>query len=103
MFRANSEATIEITGVAAGTPTGLPRDHELRQLIDAIDANDGPAIARARIELSVLVSPEFAASACAVSANFHMMNRILDAIGIPPAPHFAGIADELGFDVTGWR
>lgn len=48
------------------------------------------------------MAPEWVAAAVAVAANFQMMNRILDATGVPVNPRFAPTGIELGFTEQDW-
>ena len=66
------------------------------QFVKAICASDPLVLAGSRVALSVAASPEFASTVAAVSGNFHMMNRILDATGLPYRSALDPIAAELG-------
>ena len=67
---------------------------ELRDLATAMVSGEGLEAARAA--LVAVSSPEMAAAAVGVCANFAMMNRILDATGCPVPKHARALAEVLG-------
>ena len=70
---------------------------ELRSLATALVDRDLGAVAAARDRVVHSLGPEAAATAVGVVSNFQMMNRALDAVGIP-AKFDPAIATELGID-----
>ena len=64
----------------------------------AIDA-DPAALAVTREAVVAAMGEAAAVEAAGVIGNFQMMNRILDGVGIPPAPRYIPIAAELGIDL----
>lgn len=100
MLRANSpDKSVEIVGVVRDdVSVGLPSEPELRLLVDALAGRNPHLLSRGRVDLSVAESPAAAARAVAVASNFHMMNRVMDATGVPIHRSLHSTARELGFD-----
>ena len=69
----------------------------LRGLSTALVARDRPRLDNARSLIVAALGEEAAVTSIGVVANFQMMNRALDAVGIP-AQSDPSIADELGVD-----
>lgn len=65
---------------------------------DALVARDPVAVEKTRAALADEVGDATAARAAAVCGNFQMMNRILDATGVPVPPGRSGLAEDLGID-----
>ena len=77
----------------------LPLGRELRDFVDAAVLGDAHELPPARAALSAVSGPDVVRTAAAVTANFQMMNRLLDAIGGPVDPVFVGLAADLGVEV----
>lgn len=73
---------------------GIPASRPLVEFTDALIAGTG--VAHARRRLVNAVGKEGAARAALVAANFEMMNRIVDATGVPVPPRMAEIFGDLG-------
>ncbi len=67
-------------------------------MADALASGERDVIGVARQELVATVGPITAGAAIGVIANFQMMNRILDATGVPTPPDRVGLADAIGVD-----
>ncbi|NNC75004.1 MAG: hypothetical protein HKN93_05775 [Acidimicrobiia bacterium] len=72
-----------------------------REIVDFTTALVGRADVAASREAAVgAIGAEATARVAAVAGNFEMMNRILDAVGVPvPRSRAESIAGELGIDV----
>lgn len=94
----DDRASLDIGQLASDTTPDVDIAHApaIDRFVNAICARDPHALARSRVALSVATSPEFASAIAAVSANFHMMNRILDATGLPYRAALEPVAAELG-------
>ena len=67
-----------------------PAGREIIELTDAVVAADATAVAEAGDRLSEVVGSPGAVRVVAVAANFQMMNRMLDAIGVTGSPSEVG-------------
>ena len=74
----------------------LPAGNELLDFADALLDNDEAALDRARDVLRSVIGPVGAGRAAMVVGNFEMMNRLLDATGVPVPICMGGITSELG-------
>ncbi len=83
---------------ATGAEPGVPAAAALVAFVDAlVGPGAGPlALDAARTSLVEAVGAEAAARAALVTGNFEMMNRILDATGVPVPPRLAAMAEPLG-------
>ena len=77
----------------------LPLGRELLDFVDAAVLGDGHELPTARRDLREASGPDVVLSAAAVSANFQMMNRLLDAIGGPVDPSLFDLAADLGVEL----
>ena len=59
-----------------------------------------PDLDIARAEVAEILGPDAIGSAAAAAGNFEMMNRILDATGVPVPASMQAIAPELGVDIS---
>lgn len=99
MLRASAQHSGRPVDLAA--IADLDRDSLLpagRQLLDFVTAliGGGGDLTAAREHLSDLVGPVGWARAAAVAGNFQMMNRLVDATGVPIGASMRAIADDLG-------
>lgn len=105
MLRASclTPETLRIGAVCASPPSnpGFEPGLALIALADAVCSKDPTRLATARANF-VRHTPQYVAAAVAVAANFQMMNRILDATGVPINDRFADIGRELGFEERDW-
>lgn len=81
---------------------GIANGLALLNLADAVGSRDPDQLHAARSSLSKQ-SPAWVAAAIAVASNFQMMNRILDATGVPVNPRLASTGQELGFSEEDWN
>ena len=98
MLRESITATnsqVNMQSIISGVDSLLPHGDLLLQLPGALLGKDGDVLQQLRDQLITVISAEFAAAAVAVVANFQMMNRLLDATGIPVQRRFMAIAEEL--------
>lgn len=68
--------------------------------MDAVVLRDDDELTVARDRLVAAVSDVSAARACAVIANFELMNRLLDGIGAEPMASTVELAPEIGVTWT---
>ena len=101
MLRASSQAAgapFDLRGVADVTvDPRVAAGRELVAFTDAAVLHDVDEIGAARDALIAAAGPDAAARA----ANFSMMNRLLDGIGVGPHPSMLPIGDELGVHPPG--
>lgn len=69
---------------------------ELMAAVDAAVLRDHHELPEARSALIAAVGEAAAVRAFATTGNFEMMNRLLDGLGVMPAPASRGIGAELG-------
>lgn len=100
MLRASAHATgvpVVVRGVVdAAVDLRVPAGDALRTLADAVTRRDEAMLQAARRGLAAEVGPRGTVTAIAVAANFQMMNRILDATGVPISKRRRDLAAELG-------
>ena len=77
----------------------LPAGPELLAFVDAAVLRDADELPTARRALLDRAGPAAVVRAAAVAGNFEMMNRLLDAIGVPVSRRQADLASELGLRV----
>lgn len=77
----------------------LPAGSELVAFTDAAVLRDGHEMPEARTALRRAAGEAAVIRAAAVAGNFQMMNRLLDAIGVPVRRSGMRLADELGLTV----
>lgn len=99
MLRASVDKTDQTVDLLAITTPNvdslIPHGRELLAFSDAIVAGFGD-LETARASAVAAVGERGAVRAAAVVANFEMMNRILDATGIPVPNRIRAIAPALG-------
>lgn len=83
-----------ITGVADDPLLAAGRS--LLRFTTALVTLDGDGLAAARSELYEDVGAPGVVRAAAVAGNFEMMNRLVDATGVPIGASMRAIADDLG-------
>ena len=100
MLRASAEATgepVDMRGVGlVAVDSGVPGDGALSALTDAAVLRDVDEIDAARGRCIDALGPVTATRAAAVAANFEMMNRLLDAVGVGPTRQMLPTGDEIG-------
>ena len=100
MLRASAEATgepVDMRGVGlVAVDSGVPGDGALSALTDAAVLRDVDEIGAARERCIDALGPVTTTRAAAVAANFEMMNRLLDAVGVGPTRQMLPIGDEIG-------
>jgi hypothetical protein len=103
MLRASSQSTdrpVDLSAIVA--PMGdslLPAGAELLAFTDAAVLRDVHELPGARDRLLAVAGEAAVLRAAAVAGNFEMMNRLLDAIGVPVRSPQMQLADELGLRV----
>ncbi|MFV1992032.1 MAG: hypothetical protein ACC652_14970 [Acidimicrobiales bacterium] len=99
MLRASAQVTgISLNLLAVGSPTADPLlagGGELLAFTTALVARDDSRLEQHREQLTSALGPAGTATAAGVAGNFEMMNRLLDATGIPASVDKA-FAAELG-------
>lgn len=95
---------LHLREVSRTTPAdpGIANGLKLLHLADAVSSLDPEQLNAARRSLSEQ-STAWVAAAIAVASNFQMMNRILDATGVPVNPRLASTGQELGFSEQDWN
>ena len=100
MLRASAEATgepVDMRGVGlVAVDSGVPGDGALSALTDAAVLRDVDEIGAARERCIDALGPVTTTRAVAVAANFEMMNRLLDAVGVGPTRQMLPTGDEIG-------
>ena len=100
MLRVSADATgqrVDMRGVGlVSVDSGVPGDAMLSALTDAAVLRDVDEIGIARERCIDVLGPATTARAAAVAANFEMMNRLLDAVGVGPSRQMLPIGDEIG-------
>lgn len=81
--------------------SNVPGDAVLSALADAAVLRDGDEIGSARRRCLDALGPATTVRAAAVVANFEMMNRLLDGIGVGPPRRMLPIGDEIGVPLPG--
>ncbi len=101
MLRASAHATgepIDLRAITDRAPEALLRDGtELLRFVTAL-IRDGANLDNARAELAASRGPSAVVRAAAVAGNFQMMNRLVDATGVPIGASLRAIAVDLGLD-----
>lgn len=99
MLRASAHATgqpIDLRAVTDRAPDALLRDgSELLRFVTAL-VRDHTKLDEARTALAVSCGPSAVVRATAVAGNFQMMNRLVDATGVPIGASLRAIAVDLG-------
>jgi len=75
---------------------GVPAGNDIRALVDACVLRDVNEYPDARVRTELRLGRDTADRIVMVAANFEMMNRLLDAIGVPVAAATTGLAAEMG-------
>lgn len=99
MLRASAQATgVEIDLRSIGDRTRHPGRDDAAVLLRFTDALVGRTtdLEPARRAVGHLLGSEAVAHAAGAAANFEMMNRIVDAVGIPVSPSMQAMAVDLG-------
>jgi hypothetical protein len=92
LLRAGSQSPDDALGAATGSATpGIAHGAELSALVEAVVASlprgsDREPLERARAALRAALGDEGFVDACAVLAQFSMLDRIADGVGIPVEP-----------------
>ncbi len=101
MLRASAHATsqpIDLRAITDRAPDALLRDGtELLRFVTAL-IRDHTNLDEERAALTAMGGPSAVARAAAVAGNFQMMNRLVDATGVPIGASLRTIADDLGLD-----
>lgn len=88
----------------ASIDSGLPGGAALSAVVDAAVLRDEAEMPLARAAAIERIGPEATMRAVAVAGNFEMMNRLLDAIGVGPAPQMRDIGEAIGVPLPSrWR
>lgn len=78
---------------------GVPAGDDIRALVDACVLRDVDEYPDARVRAELRLGRDTADRIAMVAANFEMMNRLLDAIGVPVMAATAGLATEMGLAI----
>ncbi len=101
MLRASAQQTgrqVELSAIAhPDRDSLLPAGHQLLEFVTAL-IRGGDDLPRARACLLEMAGGAGVVRAAAVSGNFQMMNRLVDATGVPIGQTSRLIADELDLD-----
>ncbi len=100
MLRASahmSHQDINLKAVGDSTlDPNLPAGPQLLAFADALLGSDDDALDSARSALTDVAGSDSTARAALVVGNFEMMNRLLDATGVPVPISMGSITSELG-------
>ena len=100
MLRASAIAAdhpLDLRAVTSnGADPGVPAGRQLLDFADALIDDDHADVDAARRALVDVAGRDGAARAAMVAGNFEMMNRILDATGVPVPVRMGEITAELG-------
>jgi|SRR6056297_1552156 len=77
---------------------GIPAGRELLAFATAVVGDHGEALDDARAALLDAAGPAAVVRASAVAGNFQMMNRLVDATGVPIGASLRAVAVDLGLD-----
>ncbi len=103
MLRASAEQqALTVDLLAARDPfvaAGLEHDSIILAFVDAIVLRDDDELELAREQLVDTAGAEVVEAVAAITANFEMMNRILDATGVPVAARYATVGETLGLSI----
>jgi len=103
MLRASSlNSGIDLNMRAIGDPTANPGPADAVILLgfaEALVTRDDAGLVTARTALAEQLGPDAVAPAAGAAGNFEMMNRILDATGVPVPRSMGAMAPELGLPV----
>lgn len=98
MLRASAHETgrpVELSAIAhPDRDSLLPAGRELLEFVTAL-IRGAEDLSGARERLAHVAGNAGAGRAAAVAGNFQMMNRLVDATGVPIGPTLRAIADEL--------
>ena len=82
--------------IIVGERPPTPHPALIRALVDACVLRDVDEYPDARVRAELRLGRDTADRIVMVAANFEMMNRLLDAIGVPVAAATTGLAAEMG-------
>jgi len=103
MLRASADATdqpIDLRAITDRAPDALLRDgNDLLRFATAL-VSDHEGLDDARAALTPSGGPSGLVRAAAVAGNFQMMNRLVDATGVPIGASLRAIAADLGLEPT---
>lgn len=103
MLRASATHTnrsISLEAIAdPNVDSGLQWGRELLAFTDAAVGRDGVAMATSRTALALAGGRDAVVGAAGCVANFQMMNRLLDTLGVRVARNRLPLAKHLGVDV----
>lgn len=102
MFRASAHATEHQVDLRAITDRAddplIDRGAELIAFATALVRGEPIGLDAARSELRASGGPAAVVRAAAVAGNFQMMNRLVDATGVPIGASLRAISADLGLD-----
>jgi hypothetical protein len=79
--------------------SGIPNGQAIIEFVDAAILRDQYELPDARQQLIDQLGVEATQRVAEVAANFQMMNRILDAVGVPVNQRLSAVVDELGLTI----
>lgn len=79
----------------ARTEVGVAHAAELLDFTEAVMRGEEPAIARTRVALRAVLTPEAYVEVAATIASFNVVDRIADAIGIPLDPMMLAMSADV--------
>ena len=92
-----AQADVNLKAVSdSSLDPNLPAGSELLAFVDALISNDAEVLDQTRATLQDVAGPDAATRAALVIGNFEMMNRLLDATGVPVPVSMGAITSELG-------
>jgi hypothetical protein len=93
----HNDQSIDLLGVGdESVDVGLTGGRSLSAITEAAVLRDEHEIATAREQAVGELGGPATMRAIAVAANFEMMNRLLDAVGIGPSPPMRSIGERIG-------
>lgn len=104
MLRASAHATGQAIDLRAITDRAtdplIDAGIGLLAFVTALIGGDPSDLDNARTALRDAAGPDAVVRAAAVAGNFQMMNRIVDATGVPIGPSMCAIAADLGLEAA---
>ena len=78
----------------------LEAGNNLLRFVTALVRGGAAALDAARSSLLEVAGPASLMRAAAVAGNFQMMNRLVDATGVPVGASMSAVATDLGLDAN---
>jgi hypothetical protein len=79
--------------------TGVEHGSEIMAFVDAVVLRDSDEYLDARAALEAKIGRAATDRAAMVAGNFSMMNRALDAVGVPVDRGYTSLAESMGLEI----